>query len=115
MSEFYGERVAPELGDPRTDPPMVVRVHPDDDPRDPAARRAVATDVGHVWFWVTGRPTGRPETLIAHQLADWPVTHPIVYCTAHRHAAHAASTPALELDGSDAEGAAPFKDARPAR
>lgn len=77
-------------GDPATDPPMTVRVHPDDDPHDPAARRAVRiSGRSEAWPWVnvTGEDAGY---LIEHRdVADWPITHPIVYCTAFRHAIRA--------------------------
>ncbi|MFC5996914.1 hypothetical protein ACFQE5_22140 [Pseudonocardia hispaniensis] len=75
-----------QCGDPTQDPPMVVRVHPDDDPRDPEARRVIRiTDPGRwVWLQVTG--TGRFVTYQHRDVAGWPIQHPIVYAATFRHA-----------------------------
>jgi hypothetical protein len=93
VTEFYDEREPERLGDPALDPPMTVRVHPDDDPFDPAARRVIKTDDPdpEPWQLVTGYAHGFAHPLDtwyadAH-VVRWPVTHPIQYTTAHRHAA----------------------------
>jgi hypothetical protein len=100
--EFYAPREPEPLGDPTTDPPMTVRVHPDDDPYSPTARRVIRTDARQ-WVLVTGPGVGRHDGV-----ATWPVQHPLVWATAYRHAEAAKVrrlSPAAELAGDDITGA----------
>ena len=93
MSDFYGPAAPADLGDPATDPPMTCRVHPDDDPRSASARRVIRTDSDlpqDAWVMVTG--VGPFRWHYHENVADWPVQHPLVYCTAFRHAAHRSTT-----------------------
>lgn len=102
MSDFYGPAGPMDLGDPATDPPMTVRVCPEDDPRSPDARRAIRTD-SDAWPWlrVTGGMPGMGY--YAHELATWPVQHPLLYCTAFHHAAHRASLRAEPVGDMDVD------------
>ena len=102
VSDFYGPAAPADLGDPATDPPMTVRVHPDDDPRSPAARRAVRTDDG---WWIVATAGGQcmPRMRAPQTVADWPVQHPLVYCTAFRHAAHRATATAEPVGDMDVD------------
>jgi hypothetical protein len=76
VNEFRDKARPAELGDPATDRPLTYRVHPDDDPRDPNARRAVRLAQrpnGWPWVYVTGPDAGY---LIEHaDVADWPYTN----------------------------------------
>lgn len=65
---------------------MTVRRHPDDDPLDPAARRAIKTDddIRMPWRLVTGRRRVSFVVYSDGQVADWPVTHSGQYGTAFR-------------------------------
>lgn len=97
MTEFYDKPAAAPLGDPAADRPMTVRVHPDDDPRDPKARRAIRVAGVHPWPWVQVTGVAWEEDCedgmwwTDDEVATWPVTHPIQYCTAFRHAAASAA------------------------
>lgn len=109
MSEYYVPPVPQKLGNPSLDPPMTVRVHPDDDPRSPSARRAIRTTAnGPSWHGVTGAPHAAYRS---SDVATWPVQHPIVYGTVYRHAAaaDARGSSSQVLDGGDAEGDRPFR------
>lgn len=89
-SDFYVKATPPKLGDPALDPPMTVRVHPDDDPRSPDARRVIRTArplPQDAWAMVTG--VGPFVWHRHHEVADWSVQHPVVYGTVFRHAAAA--------------------------
>jgi hypothetical protein len=76
---------------PELDPAMIVRIHPDDRPTDPGARRvirhAVAGPAGglHPWIAVTGIWPEPEIALLDEDVADWPIQHPIDYCAALRH------------------------------
>lgn len=78
-----------ELGDPATDRPLTYRVHPDDDPRDPGARRVVRDDDNAApWYLVTG-PRERVDDLLTYFLtnedvADWPYTNHALAAAAFR-------------------------------
>lgn len=87
--DFYGQANGAALGDPAQDPPMTVRVHPDDDPADQDARRVIRTaDVSPtgLWILVTG-DWGVGNGHYHADVADWPVQYPIRYCATYRHAA----------------------------
>jgi hypothetical protein len=100
VSDFYGPAAPVDLGDPRTDPPMTVRVHPDDDPRSPDARRVIRTD--NPWYVrVTGLLGG--DGRYPSAVATWPVQHWLVVATAFRHAAHRASTMAEPVGDMDVD------------
>lgn len=114
-AQYAGPSVA-QLGDPATDPPMTVRVHPDDDPMSPAARRVIRTD-DPTWAWVVVTGYVPDMAFLPHEdVATWPITPPVRYCAAYRHASLADERrrvgAAQPLDGADAEGAAPFKEVR---
>jgi hypothetical protein len=102
VSDFYGPAGPVDLGDPATDPPMVVRVHPDDDPRSPDARRVIRADTGW-WLVVTCRWGVDEGALVSSDVADWPVQHPLLYCTAFHHAAHRASVTAEPVGDMDVD------------
>lgn len=73
----YGSPRNPYLGDPALDPPFTVRRHPDDDPRDRHARRAIRLATSEAWALVTGAPPvflGYPVVL-PEEVASWPVEH----------------------------------------
>lgn len=76
----------PDLGDPTQDPPLVVRVHPGDDPYSPAARRVIRITGTGRWVWLQVTGTGRLGTYQHRDVADWPVQHPIIYAATFRHA-----------------------------
>jgi hypothetical protein len=105
VSDFYGPVGPVDLGDPATDPPMTVRVHPDDDPRSRSARRVIRVDdLGGVrWVQVTGPPPGTERWRTDRAVADWPVQHPLLYCTAFHHAAHRASLTAEPVGDMDVD------------
>lgn len=103
-----------DLGDPALDPPLTIRVHPDDDPRDPAARRVIKTDLpssgapDEPWLVVIGTDLHRGMLLMGNEdVVTWPRQHWLVAATVFRHAEHAAR-PAAMLDGSDVA-ATPFR------
>lgn len=89
--DLYAPPAPPKLGDPSTDPPMVVRVHPDDDPHSPGARRVIRSSALRLapWVMVTGAGPGVAPFLMHDEVRTWPVQHPLVYGTAFRHAAAA--------------------------
>lgn len=75
------------LGDPALDPPMTCRVHPDDDPHDPAARRVIRiSGRAGAWPWVnvTGEDAG--YGLEHCHVAEWPMQHWLLVMAAFRHA-----------------------------
>ncbi|MGD9991121.1 hypothetical protein [Pseudonocardia sp.] len=74
--EFRDKARERDLGDPATDLPLTLRVHPDDDPMDPHARRVIRADSdgedNYHWMQVTG-----PDALEHWEdvgVADWPYT-----------------------------------------
>jgi hypothetical protein len=76
MTEFRDKARPAELGDPATDRPLTYRVHPDDDPRDPNARRIVKTDdIEPAWVPVTGCDVLGEVWLGCCDVADWPYTN----------------------------------------
>lgn len=101
MSDYYAEPEPEPLGDPALDPPMTVRHHPDDNPRDPKARRVIRSDQGvgrnpgnAGWTIITGDRhwfSGLRAGLYHHEVADWPVSHGFLYSVAFRHAEAAAA------------------------
>lgn len=106
----------PDLGDPALDPPLSIRVHPDDDPRDPQARRVVRGGAG-AWVQVTGElaTVAMLGWVTTDEVASWPRQHWLVAATVFGHAVHAdpragqpADQTAAELDGSDVAGT-PFR------
>lgn len=86
----YAGPTAPQLGNPAEDPPLTIRVHPDDDPKSPDARRVVKTDRpgGGLWLQLTG-PTGGAIGFGCHHetVAGWPVQHWLLAATTYGHAA----------------------------
>lgn len=78
-----------EISLPEFDPPSTVRVHPDDDPADPGARRVVRVKIGGPagwmrWVAMTGIwPDG--QVFANHvDVTGWPIQHPLGYTAALR-------------------------------
>jgi hypothetical protein len=91
--EFPDKATAADLGDPATDPPLTYRVHPDDDPRDPNARRVMkveSTRAGlRTWPWaqVTGPAIETPAlngNSSNTMVATWPYTNHTLASAAFR-------------------------------
>lgn len=101
-----------DLGDPALDPPLTIRVHPDDDPRDSEARRVARaapsslTDLAP-WICLTGPRHEIDMSFSDSAVVTWPRQHWLVAAAVFRHAEHAAR-PAAMLDGSDVA-ATPFR------
>lgn len=74
--EFRDKAGARDLGDPATDLPLTLRVHPDDDPMDPQARRVVKTSDrdGCAWLPVTDSSPIALRWLDDAEVASWPYT-----------------------------------------
>ncbi len=62
----------------------------------------IRTDTGW-WLVVTCRWGSDEGALMSSDVATWPVQHPIVYCTAFRHAAHRASVTAEPVGDMDVD------------
>lgn len=93
MTEFRDKATAADLGDPATDSPLTYRVHPDDDPRDPQARRVMkveSTRAGlRTWPWaqVTGPAIETPAlngNSSNTMVATWPYTNHALASAAFR-------------------------------
>lgn len=80
MTEFRDKAWPAGLGDPATDEVLTLRVHPDDHPFDPEARRAIKSSDSWLapWYGITG-PAGVVLEDYAHdEVATWPLTNFVV-------------------------------------
>jgi len=86
VNEFADKARPAELGDPATDRPLTLRVHPDDDPRDPNSRRVIKNDDtdGCAWCLVTGEGEGWDRYMLDEQVMHWPYTNHALASAAFR-------------------------------
>jgi hypothetical protein len=101
----------PPHTDPAFDPVGTLRVQDWERRLTPDVRRVVRCDAGS-WSLFTGPPFGPGGYQLRNEhVRDWPVASWLTVGATFRHASREHTDPAV-LDGADAEGAAPFKDAR---
>lgn len=102
----------PPRTDPALDPIGTVRVQTWDRRLTPDVRRVVRCDAG-IWVLFTGPPFGPGGYQLRNEhVRDWHVASWLTVAVTFKHSAQPQGR-VVPLDGSDAEGAAPFKDAPP--